>query len=89
MDADAAAGDPDDPDVPVEQRLSRLEGAVEGLVASHRDLKDAVTRMLDRMGRVELRGVVQLDDVSVRGRAAGRRGGCGHVTGLGGVAVDE
>ena len=74
MDADAAAGDPDDPDVPVEQRLSRLEGAVEGLVASHRDLKDAVTRMLDRMGRVELRGVVQLDDVTVRGRAAGRRG---------------
>ena len=89
MDADAAAGDPDDPDVPVEQRLSRLEGAVEGLVASHRDLKDAVTQMLDRMGRVELRGVVQLDDVTVRGRAAGRRGGRGHVTGHGGVAAGE
>ena len=89
MDADAAAGDPDDPDVPVEQRLSRLEGAVEGLVSSHRDLKDAVTRMLDRMGRVELRGVVQLDDVTVRGRAAGRCGGRGHVTGLGGVAAGE
>ena len=89
MDADAAAGDPDDPDVPVEQRLSRLEGAVEGLVSGHRDLKDAVTRMLDRMGRVELREVVQLDDVTVRGRAAGRRGGRGHVTRLGGVAADE
>ena len=89
MDADPAAGDPDDPDVPVEQRLSRLEGAVEGLVSSHRDLKDAVTQMLDRMGHVELQGVVQLDDVSIRGRATGRCGGRGHVTGLGGIAADE
>ena len=83
------AGDPDDPDVPVEQRLSRLEGAVEGLVSSHRNLKDAVTQMLDCIGCVELRGVVQLDDVSVRGRAAGRCGGHGHVAGLGGIAADE
>ena len=89
MEADAAAGDPDDPDVPVEQRLSRLEGAVEGLVSSHRDLKDAVTRMLDRMGRVELRGVVQLDDVTVKGRVAGHRSGYEPVIGLGRVATDE
>lgn len=80
--AEAAAGYPDDPDVPAEQRLSRLEGAVQGLISSHYDLRDAVARMLDRMGRVELHGAVRLEDVGVRGRAAGRQRGRGVGSGV-------
>lgn len=64
-----------------------MEGAVQGLISSHYDLRDAVARMLDRMGRVELHGAMRLEDVGIRGRAAGRQNGRGVSSGIRGPVI--